>query len=293
MKLSIIIINYKTWKMTSECVDSILAANLLCSYEVVVVDNDSGDGSYEKLFNIYDGKDTKVKVIQAGENGGFSKGNNVGASVASGEYLFFFNSDTLLKSYVLDEMITFMDCRPEYGALTCLSVNAEGECLNNGHVFPTAATMAKELFVRPLVPGFIKAYARKRRSLQAKGLATDYDWISGSGLLMPSELFRAIGGWDESYFMYMEDVSLCQEVRRAGRKCAIYNKLGFVHFLGDGAGSPRVIFEASRSEIVYYRKYGTGSGGLTKRLALERARQKCRNAACPETASILKKLKAV
>ena len=292
MKLSIIIINYRTWKMTSECIESILSANLLCPFEIIVVDNGSEDGSYEKLLE-YSRGNPAVKVIDAGENGGFSKGNNVGSRVAMGEYLFFFNSDTLLKPSVLDEMIAYMDCCPECGALTCLSVNAAGEFLNNGHSFPTVATMVKELFVRPIVPNFLKAYARKRRSVGARGLTSEYDWISGSGFLISSELFSGIGGWDEDYFMYMEDVSLCQEVRRAGKKCEIYNKVGFVHYLGDGSGSPRVIFEASRSEIIYYRKYNAGNSFVVKRLAIERARQRSRKLTSSEAKSIILKLETV
>lgn len=70
IRLSIIIINYRTWKMTSECVDSVLNSGLICSYEIVVVDNNSGDGSYEKLLDKYSGETSVVRVIQSGENGG-------------------------------------------------------------------------------------------------------------------------------------------------------------------------------------------------------------------------------
>lgn len=290
MKLSIVIINYRSLELTRACLDSIREHGPGVPFEVIVVDNDSQDGSYEGLCASHG---SWARIVESGENGGFSKGNNVGAALATGEYLLFFNADTLLKPAVLGEMIGFMDDHPEYGAITCQSVNGAGEYLNNGHAFPSWKSIAAEVLIRPLVPAGAKARLRRSHASESLGLMIDKDWISGSALLMPADLFREIGGWDEAYFMYMEDVTLCQEVARAGRKRGIYNKLGFVHYHGDGSGSARVIFEASRSEVLYARKYLPGQVGVIKRLTIERARQRCRALSSEERRSVISRLEAL
>lgn len=283
MKLSIIIINYRAAAMTIDCVRSIIESGIMADYEIIVVDNDSQDGSFETMKAA--GLPNTI-LLASPYNGGFSYGNNFGADVASGEYLFFFNNDTLLKPFVLDEMISFMECDKGCGALTCQSVNAKGDYLNNGHAFPTRMTLVKEIVVRPLVPLAVRNALRKRKQSRPQSLCVHWDWISGSGLLMRRVDYDAIGGWDESYFMYMEDVSLCQEISCLGKYCGIYNKLGFVHYLGDGMGSPKVIFEASKSEILYYRKYRPHDAKFAKTMTIERARQKCHKS-CPESCQVV------
>lgn len=288
MKLSIIIINYKSLKLTEDCLDSIRKNSPLCDYEVIVVDNDSGDGSYEVLAEFYG---SWAHVVESGRNGGFSYGNNVGARLAVGDYLFFLNADTVLKPSVLDEMIAFMDSRGEYGVLTCQSVNSEGVSLNNGHAFPSVKSMVTELFVRPFVPMRVKGLLRDYKNKSARELVVDRDWVSGSGLLISSQLFWEIGGWDETYFMYMEDVSLCHEAVRVGKKCGVYSKVGFVHYLGTGAGSAKVVFEASKSEVEYARKYLPSQARLIRLLTTIRARQKLRGVDSSVRADVLRRLR--
>lgn len=290
MKLSIIIINYKSFKLTSECLDSIRQNPPFCDHEVIVVDNDSRDGSYDRLLKGYG---DWARIVESGRNGGFSYGNNVGARLAEGEYLFFLNADTVLKPNVLDEMVSFMDSRREFGAITCRSLNGDGIHLNNGHQFPTAKSIAVELFVRPLIPASAKSALRNLRNASASAPIVECDWISGSGLLMSRRLFMDIGCWDESFFMYMEDVGLCQEIRRAHKKCGVYSKIGFVHYLGSGCGSPKVIFESCKSEIIYARKYLPRQARLIRKLAIVRAKQKLRGSAKSVRSDVIGRLKAV
>lgn len=271
--VSIIILNYKNADLTAECVRSIVTANLKVDHEIIVVDNDSQDGSYTIL---RDELSQFAQIIASPFNCGFSRGNNLGASYASGRYFFFLNNDTLLKPFVLEEMIGILENDSRFGAITCQSTNGKDEYLNNGHPFPSVLTMLKEIYIRPLIPEFMRAKLRQVKSGQDTGSVTPYDWISGSALLISSELFNKIGGWDEDYFMYMEDVSLCQEVARANKICGVYERHGFVHFHGDASGSERVVYEAGRSEILYYRKYPTGKTYLNKWLAIIRARKRAK-----------------
>lgn len=271
--VSIIIVNYKNWRLTAQCVESIREANIASSFEIIVVDNHSEDGSYERLCELLSPENI---VLESDANDGFSAGNNIGVASARGRYLFFLNNDTLLRSDVLDEMIAVLDNDESFGALTCRSIDGNGDYLNNGHSFPGLASLVKEVLVKPLVPPSILACLRNSRNLDESRSVTRHDWISGSALLISAALFHAIGGWDERYFMYMEDVSLCQEVSGHDRFCGVYERLGFVHFHGDAVGSLRVIYEAGRSEIMYYRKYRPSMSKIAKRFAILRAKQRAK-----------------
>lgn len=255
MDLSIIIINYRTFNLTRDCIKSVHEKledeNL--NYEIIVVDNDSQDGSYEQLLNL---EDNKTFVYKTEKNGGFGYGNNYGVNNSRGEFLLFLNSDTLVYNNVFKQMMDYIKKHNDFGALTCLMDDGNKIPLVVGHPFETKKTLFIQTFIKPLVPDFIK----KTRAKYNHSLINDVtvcDWISGSCLLMKKDLFLSVGGWNETFFMYMEDEYLCKSISNRGYKIGIYPLLGIQHLVGKSGGSYFSIYQKYRSEILYFcQTYG-------------------------------------
>ncbi len=207
---SIIIVNYRTFDLTDRCLQSIFRFLAAGRPEVILVDSHSGDGSGEKLREKYG---NRIKFVVADKNRGFAVANNLGAAVAHGDYLFFLNSDTLLKSDILPILAGRFAADQKIGILA----------------------------PRLLRDGTDQPYAYSRNSSGGLG------WVSGAALAIPRPLFKKIGGWDENYFMYFEDVDLCRRVRQAGYRLEICQEIAINHL---GSGSPLPFW---RRKLRYYR----------------------------------------
>jgi len=251
--LSIIILNFRTLELTQNCVRSVRLAlsNFKGSYEVIVVDNASGDGSYEALQVL---EDQNCSVFLSPKNGGFAYGNNFAAARAKGEYLFFLNSDTILYSEVLPSMLRCMQEDPSIGAMSCLMEDGEGVPLVTGHAFENFRTLFLQSIVKPLLPEpLYHLYRRKKTTVHLENATKEADWVSGAALLMKRSLFEKIGGWNENFFMYMEDEELCWCIRKEGFSCEVYSALGLKHLVGKSGGSRKVILERYKSGILYFQ----------------------------------------
>ena len=117
MDLSIIIVSFNTKKILKDCIESVVKTTKKIKYEIIVVDNDSKDGSVELLRKL--AKKYPIRIIANKNNAGFGIANNQGAQIAKGKYILFLNSDTIVKKNVLGEMILWTNKNPKVGAATC------------------------------------------------------------------------------------------------------------------------------------------------------------------------------
>ena len=253
MDVSIIIINYRTAELTISAVEAVRnALENSISYQIIIVDNNSKDGSIDKLMTL---RNQNTIVIETEYNGGFGYGNNIGAGYATGKYLFFLNSDTILSPCVLEKMIRYIERTPSTGILSCHMVDGNRTPLVVGHSFENLFTLFRQTIVKPVIPKIIHHWRGRLAHEKRKGETITADWVSGAALLMSSRLFHKVGGWCEDYFMYMEDEDLCRRVRHMGYNVEVYNSVGLVHLVGKSGGSEFVAREKYKSAIKYFRKY--------------------------------------
>lgn len=248
--VSVIIVNYRTYNLTVAAVDAVHRVLKGYSYEIIVIDNHSNDGCYDKLLSL---KNANTHIYKTPKNGGFGYGNNFGVCRSTGKYLFFLNSDTILYNHVLINMIEYIESHKEIGVMSCLMENGDGVPLVISHRFETLKTLFLQTIIKPIVPQKIQDCRAKINHLSFAGKVTDCDWVSGAAILMPRKVFNQVGGWNELFFMYMEDEELCLRVHKSGYKVVVYPQLGLRHLIGKSGGSSFVAFEKYKSSKLYFR----------------------------------------
>lgn len=214
---SFIVVNHNTAQLASACLRSIFTQLAGNDFEVIVVDNASSDASVKLLTEEF-GK--QIKLIRSKTNGGFARANNLGSRLAQGEYLFFLNSDTLITRDILKNLKVVLDSEPTLGIVApqLLAASGKRQLFSYGY-FPNLSNLILGKLFAPITPPIV-------RNLQT------VDWVSGAALIIRSEVWQAVGAWDEKYFMYFEDVDLCWRVKKAGYSVAVLNTVKLIHLGG-------------------------------------------------------------
>lgn len=268
MDLSVIVVSYNTRQLLDDCLASLYAAlSPVGGLEVIVVDNASTDGSAEMVA----GKYPQAVLIASQENLGFSAANNRGSAVARGEFLLFLNSDTVVSRDALAEPVDYMRQNPGVGALTVRLVYPNGERDPDNHRgFPTPYnaffhfTGLSRLFPNnPKLNGYFRNYEDFSR-------VHPVPVIAGSYMMMPRSLDWQLGGWDETYFFYGEDIDYCYRIHEAGYQIIYYPLVEVLHYKGASSGlrkesadiarppketRVRVARESVRAMEVFYQKF--------------------------------------
>lgn len=266
--LSIVIVSYNTRQLLDDCLASIAAAHApRDGVEVIVVDNASTDGSPALVRERY----PHVRLIANTENAGFAAANNRGAAVATGRLLLFLNSDTQLSRDALVRPVEYMLAHPEVGALTVKLVLPDGRRDPDNHRgFPTPWTalchfsgLDRVFPHSPLFNNYFQSYKDFDRVHQI-------DVAAGSYLMMPADLFRRLGAWDERYFFYGEDIDLCYRIAQAGYAIVYYPEVQVMHYKGASSGIRkesarvtrasratrlRIARESTRAMQIFYQKF--------------------------------------
>ncbi|RMH00305.1 MAG: glycosyltransferase family 2 protein [Chloroflexi bacterium] len=266
--LSVIVVSYNTRQLLDDCLASLVRANMPeGGMEIIVVDNASTDGSPEMVAEKY----PQVCLIASDENLGFAAANNRGTAVAHGEYLLFLNSDTRVSVDALAQPLAYLQQHPEVGALTVRLMYPNGQRDPDNHRgFPTPWNAfchfsgLNRLFPgAPLFNGYFQSW-------QDFSQTHTVDVIAGSYMMMPAKLFHELGGWDETYFFYGEDIDFCYRIRQAGYQIVYYPHVEVLHYKGASSGlrkesaeiarPPRetrikVAEESVRAMKVFYRKF--------------------------------------
>ncbi len=230
-KVSIIIVSYNVQSFLELCLDSVARATRILPAEVIVVDNNSSDESCAMVATRF----PDVTLIANKDNAGFSKANNQGLAIAQGEYIHFLNPDTVLPEDFYVKTIAFLDQRQDIGCLGPRLLDGRGQyAYDSKKSFPSfwtsvyKVTGLSKLFPRSTV--FNRYYAAHIREHET----AEVDILSGCCLLVrQSAMMKAGGGFDESYFMYCEDVDLCYRVQQAGYKNFYYPETSIIHYKGE------------------------------------------------------------
>jgi GT2 family glycosyltransferase len=248
--VSIIIVSFNARADLERCLESLHDSRPAARHEIVVVDNGSSDGSAAAARRWRD-----VRLIDAGSNVGFARANNIGIRATAGTNLLLLNSDTIVPPAAVDQLLAELEREPDVAVVGPRLVDAAGH--------------AELSFGRMIGP--LNELRQKRR---ARGGAVDAltsrrqypDWVSGACLLVRRADAAAVGGLDERYFMYTEDVDFCAALRARGRRILFTPAVEVVHLRGRSASSvPAATRDAyRRSRIAFYEKHHPGWAPLLK-----------------------------
>lgn len=252
--LSIITISYNTKQIMLDCLESIIKYTKGITYEVIVIDNNSKDGSVDSLKQFCK-KFPVVKLVDAKENLGFGRGNNLGVEKSNGEYLLFLNSDTLLFDNALKESVDILREHPETGAYSCRLLNADRSFQPSGGHFPTFGNVfAWQLFiddlpfVGELIPSFHPKQSQYERNIKM-------DWVTGAFMMIKRDLFDKVGGFDKNIFMYTEEMELSYRLAKLGHPTFYTNSPAIIHLGGASGGSYLALTEEIKNMLYFWRKH--------------------------------------
>lgn len=254
MKLSIIIVNYRSWRYLQKALDT-LQPGFPADWEIIVIDNESQPEPFQEFQQKYQW----VTFVANARNSGFGFGCNLGASRAVGSELLFMNPDVVANSKNIRSLMRLKENHPDVALISPKQVNEFGRPQKVFDDFPDLQNQSKILkallrLVRP----------SQREDLPAADAALTYcDWITGSCLLVSRADFDAIGGWSDDYWMYVEDADLCRRANYIGMLVATASNVQVVHAHG---GSSKINvdvramtkLEVIISKHVYAQKHFSG-----------------------------------
>ena len=252
MKCSIVIINHNTKELTNQTIQSVLIGTKI-EFEIVLVDNSTNDSE-----RFYDHADAHVKIVHC-ENKGFGHACNFGVDSTIGEYILLLNSDTIVESKSIETCIEYLEQHQDIGTLGCKLILEDGS-LDHGcrRGFPTPMNSLfyfmglDRIFPKnPLFGGYRLNYLTINET-------HNVDAVSGAFMLMRRSLYQQINGFDESFFMYGEDLDLCYRVKQAGLRVVYYPLATVIHLKGQSGlstSSKEVIFHFYDAMLIFYRKH--------------------------------------
>jgi len=247
-------VSYNSAAYLPGCVASLRAEGVT---DVVVVDNASSDSSVE----VVRAADPAVTVVETGANLGFGTGVNRGADVATGDYLLILNPDTVVEPGTVKALSEALDRDRGLGVVGPRMENLDGTLYPSVRRFPDLAVAAGHAFVGLVWAG--NPFTRRYRMLDwdHDRSAADVDWVGGACLLVRRSAFDVVAGFDEAYFMYVEDVDLCWRIRQAGWRVGYEPGGRVVHALGGSSrlAPYRMIAEHHRSLLRFARKSTAGA----------------------------------
>lgn len=277
MELSVIIVNYNVTDLLEKCLQSLQRFIQDVAYEVIVIDNASPDTTWKGLQTQF----PEVHFIASDSNVGFSKANNLAVQHAQGDYILLLNPDTELEGYYMREILDFARAKTDFGCLGVRMHDAGGNFLpESKRDVPNMVNSFKKLYV---LSGNKNSRSYYRNDIAEDAIA-EVQVLTGAFLLMKKEVYLQVGGLDERYFMYGEDIDLCYSVLRQGYRNWYYGKYSILHHKGQSTvkddkylqrfyGAMQLFIEK------YYRKqkpfqYRILQLGLTIRHMLEKIRLK-------------------
>ncbi len=227
---SIIIVNYNVKAFLQNCLLSIRKACEKIDHEIIVVDNASDDGSVELIKKNF----PEIILIESQTNLGFSRANNLGLSRSNGKYICLINPDTIVEENTFEIMINFMDRHSEVGLAGCKILNPDGTFqLACRRSFPTPwVAFTKIVGLSKLFPKS-KLFAKYNLTFLDENQSYEVDAVSGSFMFLRREVYKNVGGLDESFFMYGEDLDYCYRVKKAGYKVYYVHSTQIIHFKGE------------------------------------------------------------
>lgn len=264
--VSVVIVSYQTRDLLSCCLASLPAAAGNASWEAIVVDNGSRDGSPEMVRERF----PRVRLFVAGDNPGFARSTNLGLDQATGRTWVWLNPDCEMEPGSLAALVRYLDEHPEVGAVGPKLVSGDGTPQPSAQAFPSGARMLYHVLgvrrlaalpwarraLRAVVPRSMKMTRSYLEALDPGSEPRRVDWITGACLATPAHVARRVGPLDESYFMYCEDTDWCHRVHDSGLEVHLLPGVQVIHRSGSsGPSNPLTAYHHYASLMRYFRRY--------------------------------------
>ena len=229
MKLSVIIVNYRSAKYIVDCINSAMQYLSFSEFEWIVVDNDSGDNSEQIITQ----KFPFVQWIAMGYNAGFARANNKGIQIAKSNVVLLLNPDTLIINDTINQCYNrFMN--DSFAACGVQQYFADGTAQISGNFFMKGGL--NHLLPLPYWGTLLRTIAFsmkvKKPNVERASTVEEVDWISGAFLMVKKSAIEKVGLMDEDFFLYAEEVEWCSRLQKAGRLC-IYGDIAITHICGE------------------------------------------------------------
>lgn len=230
VQLSIIIVNFNVKYFLEQCLCSVIVACKNIRAEILVIDNHSTDGSKEYLA----GRFKEVKFTWCSENGGFSKANNIGLEKATGDHILFLNPDTILPEDCLEKCLQFLEERKDVGALGIRMIDGSGQYLKESkRAFPSPFISFSKLSGLTRLFPHSKLFAAYYLGHLDPSKNNEVDVLAGAFMMVQKKVLDSIGGFDERFFMYGEDIDLSYRIQQSGFKNICFAGTTIIHFKGE------------------------------------------------------------
>jgi GT2 family glycosyltransferase len=248
IEVSVVIVNYNTRDLLEACLTSIYRNQTGTTVEVIIVDNNSSDGSVPMVQSYF----KSVRVIVNNENLGFAAACNLGIRIARGKYILLLNSDTEILSDTLFLLQRFLDTiHPDLkiGIIGCKICNSDGTLQYSAGKFPSILSTIVDMF---------KPRHKRKYNLNGYDESHEVDWITGAFMVIDRRLIHDVGLMDERYFMYYEEVDYCLKAKSMGWKVFYWPSVSIIHknphAYKQHEVSEKVMTEIRRSHLYYFRK---------------------------------------
>ena len=254
MKLSIIIVNYNVKYFLEQALYATQKALRGIDGEIIVVDNNSADGSVEMV----QAKFPDVTLIANKKNTGFSTANNQGIKISKGEYVLLLNPDTVVQEDTFSSTLKFMDEHPDAGALGVKMVDGKGIFLpESKRSLPTPAVSFFKIFGFSSLFPKSRVFGRYHLGYLDNNETHEVDVLPGAFMLMPRKVLDKIGLLDETFFMYGEDIDLSYRVQLGGYKNYYFPKTRIIHYKGESTkkGSLNYVRIFYQAMIIFAKKH--------------------------------------
>lgn len=227
-KVSIIIINYNTFSLTSNCIRSVIKVTTGIDYEIILVDNASAECDPLKFRDEF----PQIVLIKSTTNGGFAYGNNLGIEKSTGEYILLLNSDTVLTEDSISKSVEQLKKNPKTGVLGCRMIYPTGGIQYSARRFRSISWELLDLF--RFIP-LLMPYKLRARKMLGKYFRHNEDivcdWVNGAFFLFPKKIVQAFSNkkLDDRFFMYGEDQLWCEQIKDHGYNALFYSGTTIIH----------------------------------------------------------------
>ncbi|MDA0986948.1 MAG: glycosyltransferase [Bacteroidetes bacterium] len=258
MDLSVLIVNYNVRDFLRQSIESIKKSIHSIKAEIIVVDNASDDGSVEMIRSNF----KSVIIIQNQKNIGFGKANNKALKIAKGKYVLLINPDTIVQEDTIPKLIKYLKENKNVGLVGCKILNSDGTLqLACRRSIPTPWNAFSKIIGLSKIFPKTKVFSKYNLTYLDENKISEVEALSGSFMMFPKSVYKIIGGFDEQFFMYGEDLDFCFRVKKSGFKI-IYNPgTQIIHYKGESAKRSSIdelnyFYESMK---LFYRKHFTFS----------------------------------
>lgn len=266
IKVSIVIVNYNGGELIQSCIESVVRETKKDMYEIIVVDNNSSDGSNDAIKELF----PFVNIINLDKNIGFGSANNIGFGVVKGEYILLLNPDTQIKDRAIEKSVAYAQEHPEIGVLGCKVLWDSGERQSTLIKFPTL----RDIVINSFVPNVFMRKSRLLGKSRYIGMnfdcEQDVDIVAGCFMMLHHTVLDDVGGFDEDFFMFGEEVEWCWRIYQTGRKIRYYPRGTIIHH-GGGCSSSLSFRKAlliAKGQLMVFQKTRSTSVSIIANLLM-------------------------